>query len=357
MPKKTKNIRSVKKQTVSKKQHPKHFLKVYWPYIPILFVVVFGMFFGGVSPQQRTNHPATLAYATEMSVQGLLQYTNAQRASNGLGPLTINSKLNTSAQAKANNMVSRDYWAHNTPDGDEPWVFIDATGYQYQKAGENLAYGFSNSEATVIGWMNSPTHRANILDQTYSEVGFGFLNADNFVTTGQETVVVAHYGEPIKATTTTSTVETKPVVAPSVPATKNATIEKKPAETVPTTTPSSTPEAEATAEDTKLEVQTPSSDRVNQPITTENPVPQETPSTNITRLQRLTGGKAPWSAFVVTAVSFVVVTFWLVKHAVLVKRFVLHGEQFVAHHPILDFSVVAVAAVAVYLSQSSGVVR
>ncbi len=352
MPKKTKNIRISKKTTAHKKQHPKHFLKVYWPYIPILFVVVFGMFFGGVRPQQRQNHPATLAYATEMSIQGLLQYTNSQRASNGLGPLTINSKLNTSAQAKANNMVSRDYWAHNTPDGDEPWVFIDATGYQYQKAGENLAYGFSNSEATVIGWMNSPTHRANILDQTYTEVGFGFVNADNFVNTGQETVVVAHYGEPIKVASAPTTVETKQVAPPAqTPATKNATIEKTPVQETPASE-SEKPQEEPVKTPERL-----SEDRVNQPITTENPVPQETPSTNITRLQRLTGGKAPWSALAVSVVSFIVVVLWLVKHAVLVKRFVLHGEHFVAHHPVLDLSVVSIAAMAVYLSQSSGVVR
>jgi hypothetical protein len=352
MAKKTKNIRVLKKVSSLEKQHPKHFLKVYWPYIPILAMVVFGMFFGRVAPQQR-NHPATLAYATEMSISGLLQYTNSQRASNGLGPLTLNSKLNTSAQAKANNMVSRDYWAHNTPDGDEPWVFIDASGYQYQKAGENLAYGFSNSEATVIGWMNSPTHRANILDQTYSEVGFGFVNAENFVTTGQETVVVAHYGEPMKATASPTSVETKKAVTPQTPATKNASTQKPKA----SETPAAETPAEATPAPEAEKLKPLAEDRVNQPINTDNPVPQETPSTNITRLQRLTGGNAPWSALVVTVLSFGVVIIWLLKHAVLVKRFVLHGEHFVAHHPILDVGVVAIAAIAVYLSQSSGVVR
>ncbi len=351
MVKKTKNTQVTRKSTVYKKQHPKHFLKVYWPYIPVVVMVVLGMFFGGVRPEQRVNNPATLAYATEMSIQGLLQYTNSQRASNGLGSLTINSKLNTSAQAKANNMVSRDYWAHNTPDGDEPWVFIDATGYQYQKAGENLAYGFTNSEATVIGWMNSPTHRANILDQTYNEVGFGFLNADNFVQTGQETIVVAHYGESLKVATSppATTVETKA----QTPATKNATTQKKNVEEPATVEPVVD---ETTIEEPAPEAQPLSAERVNQPITTENPVPQETPSTNITRLQRITGGRAPWSALAVSMISFAIVTIWLVKHAVLVKRFVMHGEHFVAHHPILDVGVVSIAAIAVYLSQSSGVV-
>jgi uncharacterized protein YkwD len=159
-----KNRKIVKKNTKtsrsSARQHPKHFLKVYWPYIPLIAVVISGMLFGGVRPSSRVNQPATLAYSTEMGIANLLSSTNDQRASNGLGPLTINSALNSSAQSKANDMIARDYWAHNTPDGQEPWVFFDTAGYNYQKAGENLAYGFSTSNDTVIGWMNSPSHQS-----------------------------------------------------------------------------------------------------------------------------------------------------------------------------------------------------
>lgn len=139
------------------------------------------------------------AYATEMSRSGLLSSTNIQRSNNGQSSLTINSKLNQAAQAKANDMVARNYWSHNTPDGKEPWVFFDAQGYIYTKAGENLAYGFDNSSATVIGWMNSPSHKANLLDSTFTEVGFGFANSSDYVTTGEETIVVAMYaGRPLK---------------------------------------------------------------------------------------------------------------------------------------------------------------
>jgi uncharacterized protein YkwD len=344
----TKPTKAHRKNSV---QHPKHFLKVYWPYIPLIVLVVFGVFFSNVNPRQRNNtNSATLAYATEMSRSGLLSSTNSQRASNGLGPLTLNAQLNSSAQAKADDMTARDYWAHNTPDGQEPWIFFDAAGYSYQKAGENLAYGFSTSDATVIGWMNSPSHRANMLDNTYTEVGFGYTNASNFTGTGEETVVVAHYAKPTVATTTPApTPAPKPSSLPSTTQ-KSPTPAPKP---VPTEQVIEEPVTAPAEEVVKPGVP---NDKYNQPITSEATVPDDVPSKNITRLQWLTQGKAPWSAVVLSGIVFAVVIVWLIKHAILVKRFVLKGEYFVAHHPLLDLAVVTIAAVAVYLSQSSGVV-
>ena len=143
--------------------------------------------------------PQVLSYATNTSTGGLLASTNVQRTNNGLSGLTLNSKLSQAAQAKANDMVARNYWSHNTPDGQEPWVFISNAGYDYLAAGENLAYGFATSEDTVTGWMNSPGHRANILNSNYQEVGFGMANSSNFVSNGEQTIVVAMYGKPVAA--------------------------------------------------------------------------------------------------------------------------------------------------------------
>lgn len=338
--------KTVKKPTKTHKktanQHPKHFLKVYWPYIPIIAVVVFGMIFGGVTPSSKIDNPATLSYSTEMSISGLLSSTNAERSGNGLSSLTLNSKLNSSAQAKANDMVAKDYWAHNTPSGQEPWVFFDGAGYNYQKAGENLAYGFSTSSATIVGWMNSASHRANILDGAYTEVGFGFANSENFVGTGQETIVVAHYGTPVASapapapTPAPAPVASKPSKPQALPASETA-------ETVPVPVVEEVPVEEPVEEST---------DAVN----SDSPVEDDIDSKNITRIQSITGGSAPWSALALSAVGFGVVVLWLLKHAILVKRFVLRGEHFVAHHPLLDLAVVIIAAVAVYLSQASGVV-
>ena len=342
MAKNPKKISKSVKHTTSARQHPKHFLKVYWPYIPVIAVVTFSMLFSPVNPVYKVAQPATLAYATEMGASSLLAATNAQRADNGLGPLTLNTKLNASAQAKANDMVSRDYWNHNTPDGKEPWVFFDAAGYVYQKAGENLANSFSTSQATVIGWMDSPSHRANILDTSYTEVGFGFVNAENFTGKGESTVVVAHYAQPLTAVNPTPA-----PVAASQPATQSAT------NTTPTPAPTTEPVAEEEPQITSQEEPN-VNDSEDAPVNTDNGTSNEKPTENISRIQLLTGGKAPWSALAISVISFSVVMIWLVKHAVLVKRYVVQGEHFVAHHPVFDIIVVLVAAIAVFLSQYVG---
>lgn len=194
--------------------------------------------------------------------------------------------------------------------------------------------------------MNSPSHRANILDTVYTEVGFGFANSANFVGTGEETVVVAHYGKPIGAPAAPPPAPP----APAEPAPQSLPAQSSSSEPEPTPEPAPVEESEPT--ETELSPRITSDD----PITSEWPVPDEVESTNITRLQRLTQGEAPWSALAVSVVAFSIVGIWLFKHAILVKRFVLRGEHFVAHHPLLDLVVVAIAALAVYLSQSSGVV-
>jgi uncharacterized protein YkwD len=335
-----------KKQTKKTKPHQppsRHSkgaaLKVYWPYLPMLLLLIGGLFLNVWQPLQL-NHKATLAYATEMSRGGLLSGTNSQRASNGKAALTLNTQLNSAAQAKANDMVTRDYWSHNTPDGNPPWVFIDAQGYNYQKAGENLAYGFNTSSDTIVGWMNSPSHKANLLDSTFTEVGFGFANSPNYVNTGEETVVVAMYAKP------TYVAPPAPTPAPvSTPQTQPATVTQAPEpEPTPSAAPAEEPEEPAEEELTQ------------EPITTDSPVPQDGESQRITKAQQLTDGNAPWIAVLISSIGFGLALIWIAKHYVLVRRFIIEGEHFVAHHPVLDLIVVIVIAVLVYLSQSTGVV-
>lgn len=323
--------------------------RVYWPYLPLVLLLIGGLFLNIWQPLQA-GKPATLAYATEMSRSGLLSSTNSQRANAGVSALSANGQLNAAAQAKANDMVARDYWSHNTPDGNPPWVFIDAQGYGYSKAGENLAYGFDNSNATIVGWMNSPSHKANMLDGTFTEVGFGFANSADYVGTGEETVVVAMYAKPTGSASA-------PAPAP-VPATSTT---PQP-QTATAKTEQQAPAAEAEPEPEPIPEQEilfkPVSDsQFNQPVNTENPVPSEPQSQRITLLQQLTGGDAPWSAVAVSVVAFSLALLWLFKHYILVRRYLIEGEHFVAHHPILDFAVVTIIAIAVYLSQSSGVIQ
>src|SRR6202050_2598877 len=178
----------------SRGQHHRHsnlYIKTYWPYLPIALVMVIGFAANNWLSQQ---HKSVLGYATDMSVQELLDDTNTQRAENGEPPLTINADLDQAAQAKANDMSAQNYWSHDTPEGQTPWSFMTAAGYDYQTAGENLAYGFDTSADVLTGWMNSPDHRANILNTTYHDIGFGIVNIANYQNSGPQTLVDAMYG-------------------------------------------------------------------------------------------------------------------------------------------------------------------
>ncbi len=104
-------------------------------------------------------------------VNALVDGTNQNRVANNLPPLKENSLLDAAAQQKANDMVANNYFAHESPTGVTPWHWFDAVGYKYIFAGENLAANFVNSEDVVTGWMNSPGHRANILDTRFTEIG------------------------------------------------------------------------------------------------------------------------------------------------------------------------------------------
>jgi hypothetical protein len=179
------------------------FEKVYWPYIPLLLLAFFMMSLAARSGLLKPiiKHPtgSVLAYATSLSSQDLLNDTNQARAANNQKPLKLNSQLMKAAQSKANDMALRNYWSHNTPAGNPPWVFVTAAGYQYQKIGENLAAGFSDSQATINGWMASTEHRENMLDSEYTDVGFGYANNPDYSSSGSNspmTIVVAFYGEP-----------------------------------------------------------------------------------------------------------------------------------------------------------------
>lgn len=357
-------IKTAKKQTHTtkglkppKKHQAKVHAKIYWPYLPLIALLLGAAFLNIWQPLQA-NKPATLAYATEMSRSNLLSSTNAQRASNGSGALTLNSKLNAAAQAKANDMVARNYWSHNTPDGQEPWIFFDAQGYSYTKAGENLAYGFSTSNETIIGWMNSPSHRANLLDTAFTEVGFGFANSANFVSSGNQTIIVAHYAKPSVAAATTPPPAPAPAPAPA-PQTQQAQTE--PSAPPPSSTPAPVAEPvaqEPTEEEPNDDVAIIEDTVVSEdlPTNSDNPISANEESQRISRIQEITGGNAPWSAIALSVVGFSLAIIWIIKHFVIVKRYIIEGEHFVAHHPILDLIVVAIIALAVYLSQSSGVV-
>lgn len=137
------------------------------------------------------------ASVSDIDTTELFNLTNHDRALNDVKPLTRNPLLDNSAQAKCDDMVARNYWDHLTPDGKEPWVFIDAQGIKFTQVGENLAVGFTNSQAVETGWLNSPGHKENIVRSSFTEVGFGVCySADYVATGGPSLVVVEHFDRP-----------------------------------------------------------------------------------------------------------------------------------------------------------------
>lgn len=124
----------------------------------------------------------------------IIALTNEQRTLSQASTLAENALLNLSAQAKADDMAARGYFSHKGPDGKQPWAWIEGSGYDYQYAGENLAVRFVDSKDVITGWMASPTHRANIVKQTYTEIGVGI--AQGMYKGEPATFVVQHFGKP-----------------------------------------------------------------------------------------------------------------------------------------------------------------
>ena len=146
-----------------------------------------------------------LARVSTVDVTQLVSQTNQQRQANELVPLAVNPKLNQAAQLKAQDMFRYDYWAHTSPRGVEPWKWLGDVGYTYSIAGENLAKNYPTATATVDAWMASESHRANILNDRYTEVGFAV--AEGTLEGRPTIIVVAFYGAPAGATLTAGTNE------------------------------------------------------------------------------------------------------------------------------------------------------
>jgi hypothetical protein len=136
-----------------------------------------------------------LGFATDISVDKLYQLTNEQRQKNNLNSLVLNDELSAAAQKKAQDMFVKNYWSHYSPTGSTPWDFILNSGYRYEYAGENLAKNFLFSQGVVDAWMNSPSHRDNLLKKEYTEVGFAVVNG--ILNGEQTTLVVQMFGKPL----------------------------------------------------------------------------------------------------------------------------------------------------------------
>lgn len=275
-----------KKRSGQHHKHSHNYVKSYWPYLPMAAIAVTGI----ILAQTLQPRAMVLGAHDDLTVQSLITATNQQRDKKHESDLSYSSALSKAASAKARDMVTRNYWSHNTPDGKQPWTFIAAQGYDYAKAGENLAAGFGSSDAVIKGWMASTEHRENMLDTSYTAVGFGVATSENFVGKGSQTVVVAYYAEPASLEANTR------------PSTSNFTT-------------------------------------VSQPVS---------------RVQVITGATTGWSELASLFLLLGATGVFLTKHVRLWHRALARGEHFVLTHPFLDASIVTMITVTYLLTRMVG---
>lgn len=290
-----------KKRTGQHHRASKHYSKPYLPYLPLLAIIALG--FACNAALSRGMGRVLGASMNSVTTSSLLQATNAARNSNHENPLKLNSQLTQAAQAKAQDMATRNYWSHTAPTGATPWTFMHAAGYSYTAAGENLAYGFSSANAVTAAWLSSKEHRANLLANMYQDVGFGIAEASHFQGHGDETIVVAMYGEPGMAVAGAQAVTGTGI------------------------------SAQATSSQSRI---FPGS------------------SQNVARLQILSGSSTSWAlaALILAAIAAGLVL--AVRHARAWHRALVRGEAFLLAHPALDILLVSIAVAAVVLTRGAG---
>lgn len=281
-----------------------------------------------VRPGLAYSQKQVLAYATGMNRSDLLTATNSTRASNGLVALQSNVVLSNSAQAKAEDMITNDYWSHTSPTGIEPWYFFQQAGYVYVSAGENLAFGFNTGFEVNEAWVNSPTHLANILGD-YRDVGFGIASGPDYQG-GENTVVVAHYGK---------TANQASEVAPATPLASQPAPTAPPVTTTPQTTPSTTPNTPNTQNGTATAKQQPSVATSTEKSTAPRQQADDKP-VSVSALESVKNGRLPTGI----AIGLVVVGASLAGYAFVHRRLfriqISRGQKIALRHPLLDMLVI-----------------
>ncbi len=172
-----------------------------------LFLMIFQVFlnFG------EKSFPKVLGYAANISPSEVIRLINIQRQANGLSQLNENTALDAAALAKGNDMLAKGYWAHFAPDGTSPWSFFLKFGYKYKYAGENLARDFSNATDAVNAWMASQSHRENILNPNYRDIGIGVVEGN--LAGVDTTVIVQFLGSPLGSSPSLPLVQAKAPIA------------------------------------------------------------------------------------------------------------------------------------------------
>ncbi len=131
-----------------------------------------------------------LPFFAEISKHVLVYLINKEREERNILPLKEDPLLTLAAQLKAKDMLEREYFSHEDPQGNPPWEWLKKVGYDFQVAGENLAIGFLDSEEVFLAWKNSFLHRQNLLNPAFEEMGIGIAKGKF---QGTETTIVVQF--------------------------------------------------------------------------------------------------------------------------------------------------------------------
>ena len=134
-----------------------------------------------IYPGDRLVIPA-LDTSVRAYEQEVIRLVNVERAKAGLKALTEDWELSRVARYKSQDMHDLRYFSHTSPTYGSPFDMMKAFGIRYRTAGENIAMGYRTPAAVVQGWMNSPGHRANILNASYTKIGVGYVASGNYWT-------------------------------------------------------------------------------------------------------------------------------------------------------------------------------
>jgi uncharacterized protein YkwD len=189
----------------------------------LLVIAVMMVFFQVVMNFVSSSKNNILGYASQIAPAEVVRLTNIKRSEAGLSPLVLNQVLSNAAYSKGQDMINRDYWAHVSPDGTQPWKFFKDFGYSYRYAGENLARDFSSASSAVDAWMNSPTHKENMLNPKYKEIGIGVIEGD--LAGSDTTIIVQFFGskytdtvkQPLAQAVTTETISEPKIIPSAIP--------------------------------------------------------------------------------------------------------------------------------------------
>ena len=139
---------------------------------------------------------ANIALSASITAEEMVSLTNKSRAEAGLPSLLVNEKLTNAAREKADDMFEFQYFDHNSPSGLTPWDFIKSAGYDYRYAGENLAIDFVTANGAHKALMESSSHRENILNSNYTEIGI--VAVEGMFDGNKSIIIVEEFGTPLK---------------------------------------------------------------------------------------------------------------------------------------------------------------